>query len=75
MRQRVFSAWGIHAGPFAALEAYLVLEYFQLLYWEVQFLLPQRSNNEKREFTQLKNWMRQRVFSAWAIHSGPFAAL
>ena len=27
-----------------------------------------------REFTQLQNWMRQKVFSAWSIQAGPFAA-
>ena len=38
------------------------------------FLLPQKANNGKGEFTQLQNWMRQRVFSAWSIQTGPFAA-
>ena len=38
-----------------------------------QFLLPQRANNEKREFTQLQKWTRQRGFSAWGIQTGPFA--
>ena len=32
-----------------------------------QFLLPQRANNGKREFFQLKKWIRQWVFSAWAF--------
>ena len=27
------------------------------------------------EFTQLQNWMRQTVFSAWGIQTGPFAVL
>ena len=55
-----------------------------LLFWKIsifftfilggQFLLPQRANNGKREFTQLQKWMRQRVFSAWGIQTGPFAA-
>ena len=40
-----------------------------------QFLLPQRSNNGKREFTQLQIWMMQRNFSAWGIQIGPFAAI
>ena len=40
-----------------------------------QFLLPQRANNGKREFFQSQKWMRQRVFSAWGIQTGPFAAL
>ena len=37
-----------------------------------QFLLPQRANNGKRELLQLQNWMRQRVFSALDIQTGPF---
>ena len=40
-----------------------------------QFLLPQRANNGKREFSQLQKWMRQRVFSALGIQTGPFAFL
>ena len=32
-----------------------------------QFLLPQKANNGKREFTQLQKWMRQRGFSAFGI--------
>ena len=39
-----------------------------------RFLLPQRANNEKREFTQLQKWTRQRGLSAWGIQTGPFAA-
>ena len=39
-----------------------------------QFLLPQRANYGKREFFQLQNWMRQRVFSACDIQTGLFAA-
>ena len=39
-----------------------------------QFLLPQRANNGRGEFIQLQNWMRQWVFSAWGIQTGPFAA-
>ena len=39
-----------------------------------QFLLPQRANMQKREFSKLKNWMRQRGFSAWDIQTGSFAA-
>ena len=37
---------------------------FSLSYWGAQFLLPQRANNGKVEFTQLQNWMTQRVFNA-----------
>ena len=43
------------------------------LYTGGQFLLPQRANNEKMEFSQLKKWTGQRGFSAWGIQSGPFA--
>ena len=39
-----------------------------------QFLLPQKANNEKREFTQLQKWTRQRGFSAWGFQTGQFAA-
>ena len=38
-----------------------------------QFLLPQKANNGKREFTKL--CMRLWVFSARAIQSGPFTSL
>ena len=41
----------------------------------VQFLLPQRTINGKREFLQPQKWMRQRVFSALGIQTGPFAFL
>ena len=46
-----------------------------LLYTGGQFLLPQRANNEKREFSQLQKWTRQRGVSAWGIQTGPFAAI
>ena len=39
-----------------------------------QFVLPQRVNYQRRELSQLKNWMRQRVSSAWGIQMGSFAA-
>ena len=39
-----------------------------------QFLLPQRANNEKGKFSQLKKWTRLRGLSAWGIQTGPFAA-
>ena len=38
-----------------------------------QFLLPQRATNGKKEFIQLKNWIRQRVFSALGSQTGQFA--
>ena len=37
-----------------------------------QFLLPQRANMHKREFSQLQNWMRQRVRRKAVICGGPF---
>ena len=43
-----------------------------------QFLLPQRANIGKRAISQLKNWTRQRVSSAWAFklgHMHPFKTL
>ena len=40
-----------------------------------QFLLPQRANIGKRAISQLQNWMRQRVSSAWGSQTRPFAAL
>ena len=48
--------------------------YFSTFILGSHFLLPQRANNQKREFSQLQNWMRQRGFSAWGIQTGPFAA-
>ena len=39
------------------------------------FLLPQRANNGKGEFSQLEKWMRQRGLSAWGNQTGPFAVL
>ena len=58
-----------------------LLPYKPLLFWKIsifftfilggQFLLPQRANNGKREFFQPQNWMRQRVFSALGIQTGP----
>ena len=56
-----------------------------ILFWDISiffifilgrpFLLPQRANNEKREFSQPKKWMIQRILSAWGIQTGPFAVL
>ena len=40
-----------------------------------QFLLPQRANSEQGEFCKFQKWMRQGVFSAWGLQTGPFAAL
>ena len=55
-----------------------------ILFWKIfnffhfilgsPFLLPQRANYEKGEFSQLPIWMRLWGFSAWGIQTGPFAA-
>ena len=55
-----------------------------ILFWNISifftfilgkhFLLPQRTNNGKGEFIQLQYWIRQGVFIAWGIQTGPFAA-
>ena len=47
---------------------------FTLSYWGAISYYPRRPIMGKREFFQLQNWMRQRVFSAWGIQTGPFAA-
>ena len=74
-RQVGFSAWGIQIGPFAACSADFIFQNLLLFNFHTggQFLLPQRANNEKREFTQLQKWTRQRGLSAWGIQTGPFA--
>ena len=53
---------------------FLKFSNFSLLLLGVQFLLPQRANNGKGEFSQLQKWMSQRAFSAWGIPTGPFAS-
>ena len=55
-----------------------------LLFWKIsnfftfilggQFLLPQRANNQKREFFQPQKRMRQRVSCAYGIQTWPFAS-
>ena len=76
MRQGFSSAWGIQTGPFAAHWALLFQKIFNFFSFILggQFLLPQMANNGKGRFIQLQNWMRQGVFSAWGIQTGPFAA-
>ena len=37
--------------------------------------IVQRANSGKREFFQPQKWMRQRVFNAWGIQTGPFPSL
>ena len=38
------------------------------------FLLPQRANNQKREFSKLQTWMKQRGFSARGIQTWSFSS-
>ena len=40
-----------------------------------QFLLPQRASSEKREISQLQEWMIERDFGALGIQTGPYATL
>ena len=47
---------------------------FFIFILEGQFLLPQSANCEKREFSQLSNWMRRGSFSGWGIQIGPNAS-
>ena len=44
------------------------------LYWEAQFLLPQREGGWKWENGNLPTWVRHRGLSVWGIQTGPFAA-
>ena len=62
-----------HLQPFEPILTHKIFNFFTFILGG-QFLLPQRANNWKREFIQLRNWMRLRVFSAWGIHTGPFAS-
>ena len=55
----------------------LLLQKFSIFFTFIlggQFFLPQRANDGKREFFQLQNWMRQRLFGAWGIQTGPSAS-
>ena len=65
----------VHSFLPCALLSQFYFEIFHLFHFHTggQFLLPQRANNEKREFTQLQKWTRQRGLSAWVIQTGPFA--
>ena len=70
------SSWAFkmcHLQPFRSI---LSKNFFQLFHPHTggPFLLPQRANYQEREFFQLQNWMRQRVFSALGIQTRPFAA-
>ena len=60
----------LHLKPIASWQAPICWPFIA-----VQFLLPQRTNTEKKENCQLEKLMSQRVLSAWAIQTGPFAAL
>ena len=73
--QRGLSAWGIQTGPFAPCYANFIFQILQLFHFHTggQILLPQRANNEKREFTQPQKWKGQMGFTAWGIQIGPFA--
>ena len=46
--------------------------YFSTFILGSHFLLPKRANMQKREFSQLQNWMRQRVRRKAVICGGPF---
>ena len=47
-----------------------------LLKWDSRLILiTPVANNGKGEFFQPRKWTRQRVFSAWGIQTGQFAAL
>ena len=63
-----------HLQPFEPILSQKIFNFFTFILGG-QFLLPQRANNGKWGFIQLHNWMRQGVFSAWGIQTGPFAAL
>ena len=63
-----------HLQPFAPLTFSNYTIFFTFILGG-QFLLPQRANNGKREFSQPQKWMRQWVFSASDIHTGPFVSL
>ena len=68
MRQRVFSAWDIQAGPFAAQWSQFCFEIFQLLHFytgEPFLITPHHRAMQKRENFQTQNWMMQRV---WKMH-------
>ena len=62
-----------HLHPFKPLLFWKFSIFFTFILGSL-FLLPQRTNNWKREFTQLQKWMRQKVFSALGNQIGPFAA-
>ena len=47
--------------------------YFCIFILGSQFLLPQRANNQKREFSQLQKRMTPRGLDACSIQTGPFA--
>ena len=48
MSQRVFRAWGIHTGPFAASHAHFVVEHFQIFHlWRPILIAPEGQYGEK----------------------------
>ena len=62
-----------HLQPFQPILPW-IFSYFFTFILGGHFLLPQRANNGKGEFTQLQNWMRHMDSSAWGIQTGPYAA-
>ena len=63
----------IQVGP---IEPILLLKFFNFFTFMLggQFLLPQRANTEKREFSQLQKWIGLSGLGAWGIQTGPLAA-
>ena len=62
-----------HLHPFRPILLKQISNFFTFILGS-QFLLPQRANNGKREFSQPQKRMRQRIFSTWGIQTGPLAA-
>ena len=62
--------------PLQPIKQILLLQFSICLIFTLggQFLLPQRANSEKREFSQLQKSMRQGSFSDLGIQTGLFAA-
>ena len=73
IRHGLLNGFGIHTGTFAVYFLTFFSNYFTFILGS-PFLLPQRANNQKREFSKLQRWMKQRGFSARGIQTGPFAS-
>ena len=52
-----------HLQPFEPILSQKIFNFFTFILGG-QFLLPQRANMQKRKFSQLQNWMRQRGLTA-----------